>query len=507
MLDPATMGRRDRPALPPGGSTFKTSAPRSASSRVTASASPSHRSSTRRSASSTPARLVGCPCDGGWRLVSETRAASRVAGRIGRMSEDAAVVPQPHPLVGQLSALHHFHTYIDIAVVVVVLAITNLVAHFTTPWASIATVPAAAVGLLILVRSRGLGWTELGLGRDHWKSGAGYALAAVAVVMTVIAIGALLPWTRPMFMNNNYATVSGALIASMIIIPLQTVIPEELAFRGVLHGALNRAWGFRGVAAGGSLLFGLWHIATSFGLTSSNVGFTRHLRRGPARHDRRCGARRCRDRRGRFRVHLAAPSQRQPVRARSHCTGRSTASVRSRRRWCGTCQRDRDAALAGAELAVLEFVSARRHVAPGAAVIAGPVVERPLTLVVPAGLEPRPGAVPLGVADDQQQLDQAALTRNRRRRQHDLAVVVEVGARGAVGRDLAQRRQAPGSGPGRLRCGRASRADASRTPRRSSRSAACSSGVGAPAVRSPPARVARRPDRQGGRARRAARRC
>ena len=61
----------------------------------------------------------------------------------------------------------------------------------------------------------------------------------------------------------------------MVIIPLQTVIPEELAFRGVLHGALNRAWGFRGVAAAGSLLFGLWHVATSLGLTSGNVGFTR----------------------------------------------------------------------------------------------------------------------------------------------------------------------------------------------------------------------------------------
>ncbi|KUI27512.1 abortive infection protein [Mycobacterium sp. IS-1496] len=179
-----------------------------------------------------------------------------------------AVPAHPH-------ALPRVRVYVDIAVVVAVLAITNLVAHFTTPWASIATVPAAAVGLLILVRRRGLGWTELGLGREHWRSGAGYAAAAVALVLSVIAIGALLPWTRPMFMNNNYATISGALIASMVVIPLQTVIPEELAFRGVLHGALNRAWGFRGVAAAGSLLFGLWHIATSMGLTSSNVGFTR----------------------------------------------------------------------------------------------------------------------------------------------------------------------------------------------------------------------------------------
>jgi uncharacterized protein len=180
-----------------------------------------------------------------------------------------------HPLASQLSVLHRFRIYVDIAVVVVVLALTNLIAHFTTPWAGVATVPAAAVGLVILLRCNGLGWAEIGLGRDHWKSGMGYALAAVTVVVSVIAVGVLLPLTRPMFMNNHYATISGALIASMIITPLQTVIPEELVFRGVLQGALNRAWGFRGVAVTGSLLFGLWHIATSLGLTSSNVGFTR----------------------------------------------------------------------------------------------------------------------------------------------------------------------------------------------------------------------------------------
>lgn len=176
--------------------------------------------------------------------------------------------------MSHLSVMHRFRIYVDIAVVVLVLVLTNLIAHFTTPWASIATVPAAAVGLVILVRSRGLGWAELGLSRQHWKSGLVYALAAVALVVAVISVGVLLPITRPMFMNHHYATISGAVIASMVMIPLQTVIPEELAFRGVLHGALNRAWGFRGVAVAGSVLFGLWHIATSLGLTSSNVGFT-----------------------------------------------------------------------------------------------------------------------------------------------------------------------------------------------------------------------------------------
>ncbi|MCV7088646.1 CPBP family intramembrane glutamic endopeptidase [Mycobacterium interjectum] len=181
---------------------------------------------------------------------------------------DAIAAAQP-------SAPHRFHMHLDIAVVVAVLVLTNLIAHFTTPWASIATVPAAAVGLAMLMRARGLEWADLGLGRAHWRSGLGYALGAVGVVAAVIALGILLPMTRPMFLNNHYATISGALIASMIVIPLQTVIPEELAFRGVLHGALNRAWGFRGVALGGSLLFGLWHVATSLGLTSNNVGFTR----------------------------------------------------------------------------------------------------------------------------------------------------------------------------------------------------------------------------------------
>ena len=191
------------------------------------------------------------------------------------MSGYESAAAEPHPLLAQLSALHQFRIRVDVALVVVVLTLTNLIAHFTTPWAGVVTVPVAAVALVAWLRINGLGWAELGLGRDHWKSGAAYALAAVALVLAAIAVGALLPLTRPMFMNHHYATLSGALVASMIIIPLQTVIPEELAFRGVLHGALNRAWGFRGVALAGSLLFGLWHIATSLGLTSSNVGFTR----------------------------------------------------------------------------------------------------------------------------------------------------------------------------------------------------------------------------------------
>ena len=181
------------------------------------------------------------------------------------------------PAIPTLSALHRLRVHLDLGLVVLVLVVTNLVAHFTTPWASVAAVPVAAVGLVALVRAGGLDWADLGLGREHWKPGVAYALAAVAVVAPAIAVGVLLPLTRPMFLNSHYMTVSGALMASLVVIPLQTVIPEELAFRGVLQGVLHRAWGFRGAAVVGSLLFGLWHVATSLGLTGSNVGFTRLL--------------------------------------------------------------------------------------------------------------------------------------------------------------------------------------------------------------------------------------
>ena len=222
-----------------------------------------------------------------------------------------SVAVEPHPLLAQLSALHQFRTQVDVAVVVVVLTLTNLIAHFTTPWASIVTVPVAAVGLVAWLRVNGLGWAELGLGREHWKSGAAYAAGAIVSVLAVIAVGALLPVTRPMFMNQHYATISGALMASMVIIPLQTVIPEELAFRGVLHGALNRAWGFRGVALAGSLLFGLWHIATSLGHDEQQRGIYPRSRRWSRRHAGRGGVGSGRDRGGRFCVQLATATQRQ----------------------------------------------------------------------------------------------------------------------------------------------------------------------------------------------------
>jgi len=190
-------------------------------------------------------------------------------------------VAEAQRIVPIIRRIPHFHAWIDLAVVVAVLVATNLVAHFTTVWASIATVPVAAGILVAIMRQRGMRWSELGLSPRHWKRGTLYSVAAIGLVALVVGIGIALPFTRQFFLSERYATVSGALVASMIIIPLQTVIPEELAFRGVLQGSLERVWGARGVFAAGSLLFGLWHIASSLGLTSGNAGLTAFLGAGP----------------------------------------------------------------------------------------------------------------------------------------------------------------------------------------------------------------------------------
>lgn len=143
-------------------------------------------------------------------------------------------------------------------------------------------VPVAAAALLLFARHRGLDWVELGLSPRHWRKGARYALAVVAPVLAVIAIGVALPISRQFFLTDRHTTMSGALIAAMVVIPLHTVIPEELAFRGVLHARLDRICAPRGVFVAGSVLFGLWHIASSLGPTTGNRGLNDLLGGGPA---------------------------------------------------------------------------------------------------------------------------------------------------------------------------------------------------------------------------------
>jgi membrane protease YdiL (CAAX protease family) len=171
---------------------------------------------------------------------------------------------------------------VDVTAVVTGLVAINLTAHFTSLSSAMATVPVGVACLVVMAKARGMTLADLGLGRGTRRRGLYYGLGAAALVLVVVAAAVALPATRGFFFNESYASLRTALIAALVIIPLQTVLPEELAFRGVLHGTLARLGGTKAVFIGGSLLFGLWHVASSLSLTATNVGLTALLGSGSA---------------------------------------------------------------------------------------------------------------------------------------------------------------------------------------------------------------------------------
>jgi membrane protease YdiL (CAAX protease family) len=81
----------------------------------------------------------------------------------------------------------------------------------------------------------------------------------------------LVPATRVMFLDNRYHLPAGsAVLTALVVIPLGTVLVEEIAFRGVLAGLLRHHHGWWWATGTSSVLFGLWHILPSSSLNRHN---------------------------------------------------------------------------------------------------------------------------------------------------------------------------------------------------------------------------------------------
>ncbi|RYV51326.1 CPBP family intramembrane glutamic endopeptidase [Pengzhenrongella frigida] len=133
--------------------------------------------------------------------------------------------------------------------------------------------PVGAAALLVFARLSGLSWSQLGLHRDRLRSGARWGLGAIALVAVVYLIGVVLPLTRTAFLDARYHLgVPGALVSAFVLIPVSTILLEEVAFRSVLWGMLARHAKMSRVLLTSSALFGLWHILPSLHFASSNRG-------------------------------------------------------------------------------------------------------------------------------------------------------------------------------------------------------------------------------------------
>lgn len=145
--------------------------------------------------------------------------------------------------------------------------------------------PVAVAGLLLFARWSGLSWAQLGFSGRHARSGLRWGLGAVGVVAVVYAVGLLVPATRTAFLDSrSHLGVSAALMLVLVVIPISTVLLEEVAFRSVLWGALSRHVGTVRTLLISSALFGLWHLLPAFHLQAMNrgVGHAVHGAGGPA---------------------------------------------------------------------------------------------------------------------------------------------------------------------------------------------------------------------------------
>ncbi|MET8682126.1 CPBP family intramembrane glutamic endopeptidase [Streptomyces sp. NPDC004647] len=171
-----------------------------------------------------------------------------------------------------------------ITLVVVVLGAANALINWLAAGWYVPVCAAAAALLVLIARRDGLTWADLGLGAASVRRGLRWGLILAGAVLTVYLVGLAVPFTRDAFLDERAAGLSpGQLVYRVLVrVPLGTVLLEEIAFRGVLWAMVERRRGPMWATAVSSVLFGLWHVQPSRGLTRSNAAAEAVFGTGPA---------------------------------------------------------------------------------------------------------------------------------------------------------------------------------------------------------------------------------
>jgi CAAX protease family protein len=165
-------------------------------------------------------------------------------------------------------------------IAVAIMAVANVV-DVRVPHAALGVGPGCAIVLLALARLAGLSWAELGLGPGTWRRGATWGAAVIGITAVVVAVAAAVPLTRGAFRDTRYDQGwANAVLTAFVLIPVGTVILEEIAFRGVLWGLVRRVRGTAWATVTSSALFGLWHVLPSLGLATENEAIGGAVGRG-----------------------------------------------------------------------------------------------------------------------------------------------------------------------------------------------------------------------------------
>lgn len=134
-----------------------------------------------------------------------------------------------------------------------------------TDWHSRRYVPAnsaAAAGLLLLARARGITPAELGTELSRVPAGLRLGGALAAVVAGGIAAAVAVPGLRRLLADERITELSGREVAHHVAlrVPVGTALWEEVAFRAVLPAVLGRLLPRRRAEQAAAVVFGLWHV-------------------------------------------------------------------------------------------------------------------------------------------------------------------------------------------------------------------------------------------------------
>jgi membrane protease YdiL (CAAX protease family) len=179
--------------------------------------------------------------------------------------DDAAPALRRGPLVGVLA----------------VLVVSNVMANRVLPgWAYVPWNLSVAAALVALaVRGDGRRAAELGLAPRRVPDGLRWGAAVSAAVVVVYLAALVLPPTRGLFEDDRADIGFGPLMwQALVVVPLGTVLMEEVAFRGVLPAMLRartagRRRGALGADLAAALLFGAWHVLPAWTVNEVNPVF------------------------------------------------------------------------------------------------------------------------------------------------------------------------------------------------------------------------------------------
>jgi membrane protease YdiL (CAAX protease family) len=112
---------------------------------------------------------------------------------------------------------------------------------------------------------------ETGLARRDLGKGLRYA--AWGIIFILIACLLIQLFDKHIFKDPRYnQSFPAALYAALLLLPVKTVLFEELAFRGIFPALLLRLKANRWLATLiSSLAFGLWHITSAMGIGNYQV--------------------------------------------------------------------------------------------------------------------------------------------------------------------------------------------------------------------------------------------